>query len=148
MRGAVGIELGVAPVAATLTVAVPLIEVLPTAVASCTMAAGTVSRVWKLVRLNCCPGDGAAGDKAPEMATSLNTRSPIGVFVQKSSNADVSAKAGAVMVCTATPIIIIEPATSATAPATLMCLAKFVKRSMGPPVSKLATGARRRRSHA
>ena len=130
-------DVGVAPVAVSVAVAVPLNCVFPTAAASWATMAGIGTLAWKLTRLNCWPTAGAAGDRLPLITTSLNTRFPIGVLLQKSSKAEVSAKAGAVRDCTVTPTIIIEPATSAIAPAMLMRLAKFGKRPMRTPCQRL-----------
>ena len=44
---------GVAPVASTVAVAVPVMAVLPRAAAAPTMLAGNVTKVWKFVSWNC-----------------------------------------------------------------------------------------------
>src|SRR5271167_740908 len=99
-----------------VVVAVPLSDVFPTAAASSTMSAGRGTWVWRPSRLNFWPGDGDAGDNVALMVTSLNTRSPIGVFAQKSSKPELSARADPVKAACA-PTTMRDPATRETAPA-------------------------------
>ncbi len=65
--------------------AVPESEEFPTAAAADAIEAGMGTSAWKLVTLNCSPGEGSGGDIVAVVVTSLKTTLPIGVPGQYSS---------------------------------------------------------------
>jgi len=70
---------GVAPVASTWIVAVPLIEEFPSAAAALAIWVGIETVDWKPVRLNVSPDVGADGLMVPLVSTSLRAMLPTGV---------------------------------------------------------------------
>jgi hypothetical protein len=75
-------EDGVAPEATKVETDVPVIALAPADTAAEATPAGTVTRFWKPVTLNCCPGDGSADERVAVVVASFITRFPSGVPTQ------------------------------------------------------------------
>jgi hypothetical protein len=85
VTGGAATDAGVAPVASTLSVAVPVMEEFPRAAAADTMALGSTTVVELLVRLNVAPAAGDAGVMVPVVIAPFRAMFPTGVPGQKTS---------------------------------------------------------------
>jgi hypothetical protein len=113
----VGMDAGVAPVAEIVAFTVLVIEVTPSEEASERIAEGVGTSICNPLRLKVCPAEGDATERDPLTTASLNTRLPIGVLAQKSSNGGVSARAGPLRSCWLATTLIVEPVRSTANPA-------------------------------